>query len=199
MKFFKANSYDIVKLYINQIGISIFSLFLSFAVRAVDVEDSKRMLLSVLLSALSLLFYSFLLYTAAWDMGAKDKIRIDGGRLTYDRSKGAKLSLFANVPNFVLAGLCILLISVDMLLPWTGWRTVYSIFIFPLIFTTVMYNGILQGILSGLRDTSAVYLLCQSVGFFLAPLFAVLVTQLGYYMGVKDRRIMQAFKPRPKE
>ena len=42
MRFFKSNSYDIVKLYINQIGISIFSLFLYFAVESLPMEETKK-------------------------------------------------------------------------------------------------------------------------------------------------------------
>jgi len=199
MKFFKANSYDITKLYINQIGISIFSLFLSFAIEAVGVEEQMKITLVVLLSSLSILFYFFLLYTAAWDMGAKDKIRIDGGRMARDTWKGAKLSLFANVPNFVLAALCILLLGGQLFFSADGFAVVYVVFSFMLRLTTVMYNGVLQGIFYSIRSMSDLYLLYQSVGFFLAPLFAVAVTQFGYHMGVKDRRIMKLFSLRSKE
>ena len=200
MKFFKANSYDITKLYINQIGISIFSLFMSFAVESVSVEEDLKLTLNVILSSFSILFFFFLLYTAAWDMGAKDKIRVESGRMPYDKHKGMKLSLFANVPNFVLSAVCILFLCIDLAASGDVWKTAFYIFNVLLRFTTVMYNGILQGIFQGVLNVNEIlYLLYQSVGFFLAPLFAVAVTQFGYYMGVKDRRIMKLLTLRSKE
>ena len=39
MKFFKENSYDIVKLFINQIGITIFSFMLYTAVAMIEDES----------------------------------------------------------------------------------------------------------------------------------------------------------------
>ena len=67
MRFFKENSYDIVRLYINQIGISIFSMVLYTAVGTIELSSK---LLDVGLSVFLLGFYFTLIYTASWEYGA---------------------------------------------------------------------------------------------------------------------------------
>ena len=72
MKFLKENSYDILRLYINQIGITIFSLVLYFSVGMLD-DKVLSLRLKIAISVFAMLFFFALLYTAAWDWGAKDK------------------------------------------------------------------------------------------------------------------------------
>ena len=84
MRFLKENSYDIVRLYINQIGMTIFSLVLYFSVTSLgDNPDSAALYvkLKIGISIFAILFFFALLYTAAWDWGANDKIRIDSGKI----------------------------------------------------------------------------------------------------------------------
>ena len=80
MKIFKENSYDIVRLYINQLGIMIFSMLLYTAVGSFE-NESLSTSLSVFVSIFSTCFYLALIYYMMWEIGAKDKIRIDGGRM----------------------------------------------------------------------------------------------------------------------
>ena len=112
MKFFKENSYDIIRLLINQVGITIFSLILYTSLGAVNIEEGMKRGVNAALSVFSMLFYFALLYTVAWDWGAKDKIRIDGGRMEPDPLKGTKMAFFANVPNFILTFVCVLTFSI---------------------------------------------------------------------------------------
>jgi len=102
MKFFKENSYDIVRLLINQIGITIFSLVLYTALQF-DLDPATTLTIKICLSVFATLFYLTLLYTAAWEFGAKDKLRIDSGKYKKQPAKGALMSFCANLPNFILA------------------------------------------------------------------------------------------------
>ena len=61
MKFFRENSYDIVKLFINQIGITIFSFMLYTAVAMID-NDSLFLKINVFVSVFAIAFYFSLLY-----------------------------------------------------------------------------------------------------------------------------------------
>ena len=82
MSFLKEHSDNIVKLIINQVGISIFAMFLYTAAAAIKSEDGGASLtFKVLISVFSIMFYLLLVYTIGWEIGAKDKIRIDGKRL----------------------------------------------------------------------------------------------------------------------
>ncbi len=98
--FFKDNSYTIFKMFVNQIGMTIFGIALSFATS----ENNTFFLISSIFAAC---FYMVLLYTMTWDIGYEEKMRIDAKRLKYNRFKGLYMSLFANIPNFIIAILAI--------------------------------------------------------------------------------------------
>ena len=114
MRFFKNNSESIVKLFINQIGIAIFSFFMYTAVGALDEKIKDPLPLRILISVFAIAFYFVLIYNVAWEIGAKDKIRIDGKRMEKDEKKGILLGVYANIPNFIIVGISIVLIAVHM-------------------------------------------------------------------------------------
>ncbi len=94
--FFKEHSYNVVKLFLNQIGITVFGTMLALA-------TSGNPTLLLFSSIFATLFLLVLDYNVCWEIGAKDKIKIDGGRLKPMSGKGAVLSLLANVPNLILS------------------------------------------------------------------------------------------------
>lgn len=94
--FFKEHSYNVIKLFLNQIGITVFGTMLALATSS----NSALLLASSIFSTVFLLVLD---YNVCWEIGAKDKIRIDGGRLKPMPSKGALLSLLANLPNLLLS------------------------------------------------------------------------------------------------
>ena len=189
MKFFKENSYDIVRLLVNQIGIAIFSLILYTAVGMVNLESGTKLGINITLSALAILFYFALLYTVAWDWGAKDKIRIDGGRMEPVKFKGARMAFFANVPNFVLTFICVITFAIYLM---SGSEVCYTV---STIFNTIvrlfmsMYLGILQGIFSSLKAQTDMYYFAQAIGYFVIPVFAIGATELGYSLGTKEKKL----------
>ncbi len=89
IKFVKENFDNILKLAVNQIAMTIFGLLLSAA-----TFSNKSILLAT--GVLSAVFYLYLVYTAAWDIGARDKIKIDGGRMKKIKLKGLYLALLSN-------------------------------------------------------------------------------------------------------
>ncbi len=197
MKFLKENSYDILRLYINQIGITIFSLVLYFSVSMLE-DEIISLRLKVAISVFAMLFFFALLYTAAWDWGAKDKIRVESGKMQLNRAKGALMALFANAINFLFAGVCVISMwlcikGMDAMLP------VSQIFNLLLRLTNAMYLGLLQGVFSAFEEQGNLYNLLQSVGYFIAPLLAIASTHMGYVFGLKNKRIFPvANKPKTK-
>lgn len=198
MKFFKDNSYDIVKILVNQIGITIFSLMLYFTVNAIG-DDKLSSQLSIAVSVFSTIFFYALLYTSMWDIGAKDIIRIDGGKLEAVKGKGALLALFANIPNYVLAGLAVLFMGIHMISGSDGAYTAFVIFNLLVRFTDAVYLGLLNGIFSFLETNQNLYYFWQSVGYFVLPTLTILVTQLGYVAGMRNFRIFGAFTAKSKK
>lgn len=185
MRFIKKNSYDIIKLYINQIGIAIFSLVLYTAIGMIDSE-TLPMPLKIGVSVFAILFYFVLIYTVTWEIGAKDKIRVDAGKEKCVMSKGFLMGLFANLPNFIFTFICILGQGVYMLTEIEAFKTLGAVFNLIIRLFLSMYLGVIQGIFSPFAENVDLYFLLQSCGFFLLPLLAVFTTDIGYRMGMKN-------------
>ena len=194
MRFFKENSYDIVRLYINQFGMTVFSLILYFA--SSIVGDSGWVLtLYLLVSVFSTLFLYVLLYYAAWEFGAKDRIRIDSGRMTYNKYKGLYLGLLAGVPNFVFAFLSILGKGIYILSDAGFFDLLFSIPNVLLRFTSAMYMGILKFVFNPLSESASdLFFFWQSVGFVVLTAAAAFVVHFGYRMGHDCRHVTDIFR-----
>ena len=192
MKIFKENSYDIVRLYVNQLGIMIFSMLLNISVGVLK-NESLASTLSVIVSVFSIGFYLTLIYYVIWEIGAKDKIRVDGGRAEPCKSKGLVMSLFANVPNLVLGLLTIISLSIFMV---GGNEVVYSVFLIVNLLMrwhASMFLGVI-GVIAPLgesvgTDINYTAYLVQAILFTVLPLISVLVTHLGYTLGFKEKKL----------
>ena len=198
--FFKNYSYDITKLFINQIGITIFSLVLYTAVGSIK-DESLSAKITTVMSVFAVIFFYSLLYTAAWDFGARDKIRIDGGKLEGSVFTGLKMSLIANIPNFALAFLSTLFIGLYIVTGVDGFYTAFGIFNLLLRFLCAMFIGVLQAVFSflatadGDSQQALIYFFCQSVGYLVVPTLTVGITHLGYTLGFKEKRILKFMAP----
>ena len=193
MKIFKENSYDIVRLYINQLGIMIFSMLLYTAVGSFE-NDRIFSALRIFVSLFSVCFYLVLIYYVMWEIGAKDKIKIDGGRAVPCKSKGAIMGLFANIPNFALG-----LVTVIFLLAAfsTGNQTLSSVFLTLNLFMRFhasMYMGIItecvpSGTPTGSSEIDQIEFLIETILFTVLPAISVLVTHLAYNLGSKEKKL----------
>lgn len=191
MKFIKENSYDIVKLLINQLGIAIFSMMLYLSVALIEDKGVKASM-NILVSVLSTLFYFALLYAACWEFGAKDRIRIDGGKMKKSPFKGALLSLFANLINFLTVGIAIICKIIHAFGGDEAFNFVFAILNTFFRFILSMYLGAINGIFSYISDVDTSFLV-QSIGYFVAPIISILVCQLGYWLGSREFRFWSLF------
>ena len=193
MKIFEENSYDIVRLYVNQLGIMIFSMLLYTAVGSFENEKLSSAL-SIFVSLFSICFYLILIYYVVWEIGAKDKIRIDGGRAEPCEHKGLVMGLFANIPNLILGAFTVLSLTVYIL---SGNEVVFSaFFIFNLIVRihASMYMGIITAIVpsrvpTGSTEIDNIEFLIEAILFTVIPLISIAVTHLAYYLGSRDRKL----------
>ena len=193
MQFLKENSSIIGKLYINQIGIAIFSMFLYTGVAAIqgDAEGGYSTILKVVVSILALSFYCFLIYLAIWELGAKDKIRIDAGRAEKTPLKGFILGIVANAVNFIVWIISTLLIGIHILNQSEAVKSVFAVINGIFRIFSSMYLGVVQGIASlfiGVSDNH--YYLIESLGFTLLPILSVAVISFAYFMGSNNLRII---------
>ena len=197
MNFFKANSYDIVKIYITQFGIAIFSTMLYLSAGMINADNTVAWWISLIISIFATGFFFALLYCSAWEWGGKDKIRADGGKLVIDNTKALKMGLLGNVPNLVLtviAFTAFLVCSFDK-----------TSFIGPIgatcatitRFTAAMYQGIVKNSLNFLHAEAYgefTFYIFEAVAFLLLSLISVLVIHFGYIMGVKEKKLFAFMK-----
>lgn len=96
MKNFIGENFKVIKkLLIYQFGAAFFGIL-------VNSSAGRLPWLNWLTGVLAVLFYIYLLYSAVWEEGARDRIRVDGGRMTKDGFKGLKIALAANIPNIII-------------------------------------------------------------------------------------------------
>ena len=196
--FMKENSYSITKIIINQVGMTIFGTVLAFA-------TSMNQTLFLATSLFSIAFYLTLLYSMTWELGAKDKIRVDSGRMTQKPLLGMKLSAIANAPNIILVFLLFVGFvfgskSIGIAKAWAG--TLYFITNQVLRLWMGMYLGTINYLLPKIQTvvndqvitTADIYSFLNPVFFLLAILPSVLVCAAAYYFGLKGIRLSSYFK-----
>ncbi len=198
MKFLKENSYDIVKLFINQIGIAIFSMALYSAVSiALPGDDGLSSTIEICISIFATLFYMLLVYTAMWEIGAKDRIRMDGGKMVRKPFKGLLMGIVANAPNFLLCGFAMLAMGLYLLNGVEWLKGVFAVLNLLFGFIESMYLGVVINIFPIAGDATAyasdtIYFY-RTIAYFLMPVIAISITSLGYFLGVRNLRILSVF------
>ncbi len=184
--FFKQHSFDMVKLFLNQIAMTVFATMLTLA-----AVKNKNLALAV--SIFSVLFYLFINYSAVWELGAKDKLRVDAGRMAPMPAKGFFIALGAALPNIFLT----ILIGVGLLFDTAGGQKIslYCNVIMRLVNGT--YLGIIDSIESALFANNA-RLADIWWWFFVINVPAIFTAWLAYLLGSKNISIASVLGIKPK-
>ncbi len=177
LNFLKENSYNIVKCLLNQIALMLFSLMLAFA-----AVKNESMLLAA--SLFSIAFYLFLFYHMFWELGGKDRIRVDGGRAPQMLWKGFAVSAIANIPNLLLA--IILLATKNAAETSELAGNIYAVCNILARGFEAMYLGLIQ-----------LYSPYNPIVFLLIVFPAPIVSGLSYIIGYKNFRIASIFGIKP--
>jgi hypothetical protein len=194
MKFLKENFSDALRIYVNQIGISIFYFALIFPLNEISGEGGLSPVWDFLVSLFTICFFYVLVYYAVWEVGAKDKIRIDSGRYEATPAKGALLGIIANIPNLLFSLPLFVFASIRAFADVCN--NAFGIFNTITRFHEVYYAGLLRlffDLNSG--DTSVQFLI--ALFFLLLPLCSVGVTAFAYYMGSHEKRILYFLPQKP--
>lgn len=183
LHFITENRSVIVKMFVNQIGMIFFGFVLSMAT---NQNDSLFLAASIF----SVLFYMFLEYTVAWDLGAHDKIKLDGGRIDYMPCKGIFTSLCANILNLlsgvltVIGYFCLsaadrvphMAVSAEHSAKWA-----VNLFAVPNIICRA-----LQPMFSGILYNFSPY---NPIALIFLPLPIIAISGLGYFVAIKGNSI----------
>ena len=180
-EFMQKHSYSAVRLFVNQIAISIFGLVLAIACGKVENETLK-----VVASVGAILFYLFLLYAAMWEVGSKDKIGVETGRLSSLPLTGLYIALIANSLNILLA----IIITVASFAPEGGTlHAVGAISSVIALFIEGMYTGLLSVDLNGIPLND------YWLSYFIIIIPALAVSALAYWCGVKGYHFSKILIP----
>ena len=191
MKFIKANSYEIVRFMVIQLGLSIFGLVLTMACHSLNRELLRPV------SIFSIGFYLFLVYSVAWENGSKDKLRVDAGRLADRKGRGFAVMFFAQSPYLLLT----LFMLVGALVVEFGGsagadKVGGALFTFPYLlvnFLSSIYLGAMKVLFGSFTDK---YLL-SAVVHILLSIPAIVTAGFGYFVGACGTRLLPVRTSRP--
>lgn len=178
--FFNNHLYNIIKMFVNQIAISIFGFVLFAATSAAEVNGTSS-ILTIVVSCCAILFYLFLIYTMIWDIGAKDKISVDVGKKPYRPYTGLILALVANIPNYLIA------IAYTIAYPfmanhaWAG--NTAGVAQTASLFIQGMYRGLISSVSIGSNRLSHFWWI-----YFIIIIPSLVTSWLGYFLGHKNFR-----------
>lgn len=177
-EFFRARSYDMVKMFLNQFGTAIFGFAL-----ALVAGKAKNPVLRNVTSAFAILFYLFLLYTMTWEIGFKDKVSVESGRKKRVPLTGLWISLCANIPNLLFALFITLasLFNVGFLSNLGAFATSAAVIL------EGMYSGLLANSVGGAALNSYWWI------WFLITIPAMLTCTVAYLLGLKDIKFTSLF------
>ncbi len=179
-RFWKNNSRTISKLLITQFGMTVFGILLY---SAASVANNSTLV--TVFSLFSVVFYLFLLYTALWDVGAKDKIRIEGKRLSPRPFHGLLVALCANIPNLLFSVLSSIgYFAIDRSMNFSG-KYVSPEWAVNLYAVVQVVGSYINAMYLGLNDKLGITVYPYSLALNVLP--SLLVCFLGYYFGTKEK------------
>ena len=184
MKFFKKNSYEIVRLFVIQIGITIFSLVVTTA--AQTAFDGERALLAKLVVSLfSIAFYLFIIYSTAWEFGSKHQ------KEDADKYYGLKCITVASLPNIFL-GILMCIGLLRLAYPESIFAGLYAIPHLIAGLLESMHLGFLQYVKPTGENAQFVF---SAIYYLLSSVPAILVTHVAYTLGRKNIRLTKGTPP----
>ena len=186
IKYIKENLDSIFKLFINHIGMMIFSLVVLITTKLMSSKMGNSALFYIM-GALAVLMYFSLIYTAMWERGAQDKIKIDGGRLTKNIYNGLWLYLIANFIA-IFAGAVALIFSFIVTKGTSFANDIYAVFRIISHYYSGMYMWITEINIGNPVLHSLIYLALVIPG--------ALVSFVSYVLGVKG---FKCLFPEPKK
>ena len=140
--FFDMHGYTCLKLFINQVAISIFGTVLSMTTMAMENNA-----LTIAVSVFSILFFTVLVYIMMWEVGAKDRLSVDLGKKEKKLGTGLLIALVGNIPNFIIAILFTIGAPFMATQEWAG--NICAVAKVISLFVEGMYSGLINTVTIG--------------------------------------------------
>ena len=172
--FWKDNSYIIVKLLLNQFAMIIFAAMLAFFYNYRTIY--------VLSSVFSILLYLFLIATVVYEIGAKDYIRIEAGRMKAQPWRGFWIGVCSGAINLIL-GLAVYITHL-LAAPGNPAEAAHEL--------CTLIAKVCQAMYLGLINTFQL----SDFYYLIIPLPAIFVCTVVYWLAQKGKLVI---RPRKKE
>lgn len=168
-----------VKMFLNQFATAVFGFVLALA-----ASFAKNVVLRNITSGFAVLFYLFLLYTMTWEIGFKDKIPVEKGRMKYNPLTGFLISLCANALNLLLAFFIMLanFVNADVI------NKIGAFCGSAAVFLEGMYTGLLVNKVGDTPLNSFWWI------YFLITVPSMIVCAVAYLAGIHDKKLTGLFK-----
>ena len=191
--FFEDGLEVIIKMLVTQLGMTMFGIMITMAAVSFEAaSETKTNTLSLVASLFAVLMYMFLLYVHVWNKGARDRIKIDGGRMKENKLKGLYLSLVANSLNILLA---LVMISTYY---FCDFASNPNSMICQIFGSANDIARIIQGMFIGIVNyISADAQTTTPFMFLLIVVPALFISTLGYYLGLKNTKVSRWISDKP--
>ena len=107
-KYFKENLGTISKLFINHIGMMIFGLVVLITTRLLSSQLGNSAVFYIM-GTLAILMYFSLLYTAMWERGSQDRLKVEGGRVKENIFHGLYMYLLSSAIGIFVSTVALVL------------------------------------------------------------------------------------------
>lgn len=189
LSFLKVRSYDIVKMFIHQVAIALFGISLAIATgsksTSPDLTGYQPAPLQIITGIFSVAFYLFLIGHLMWEIGLKDKNRIDKGDIGASRLTGLYMALAASSVNFLIA---ILITLGNFLSHIPFFQTLGAGAVTAGLLTEGMYMGLLAIRINNIPLNSMWFM------WFIIMIPMILTATFSYMAGTRE---LGFFKPKP--
>lgn len=177
-RFFRENSYIMVKLLVTHLCMTIFGImvFMPF-----DAKNTTQRFFVLALSICSVIFYIYLIHIQVWDVGAKDSIDIEAHKRKKNPIKGLLIGLIASMPGILL--------GIAYVVLW--YFREYSQALSKAYITVALINSLWEGMFLGIK--SVVFGENFAYFFLIVPFLPAVFVEISYLIGLKQWRI---FKPK---
>lgn len=191
LAFLKERSYDIVKMFIYQIALSLFGMSLALATgsksASTDLVSYQPSALQLITGIFSILFYLFLVCYFMWELGSKDSSRIARGENGFTRWTGLYMSLAASTVNLLVA---IFITLGNFLSHIPFFSTLGGGAAFVGLLSQGMYMSILSIRVGGNPLNSMWFV------WFLTMIPMIVSASLAYYAGTRDFHLFKTKPPK---
>ena len=181
--FFNKYSFSMVKMFINQCVIGLFGNIL-----ALFTSSIKSTPITIAIGLFAILFYFFLIYMLIWEIGSKDSIPIEAGRMKYNPLTGLYIAIGAAIPNLVFAtahAVCFPFANSNELL-----SGICAISRIVMLFVEGMYTGIMSVISIGGAPLNNFWW-----AYFIITLPVIPVAAVAYVLGKKNIHFTKLLLP----